>query len=222
MDIFETLKEYKKLLDADIITQAEFDLKKAELLESVDKTSDFENAAPTKSVKKTTAEEQARPTAKETARDEKISNQNYDADLSEMPNSNGARKAASILCLIGFIVSILSAIYALYFTLSLEHIDTISTAIAVIEMIDTMLVSIVLGLLWRILRKNKGYKSNTIGTAGLVCFVISGLILICSLALVLKKALIDHPSLTFDIVETAILTIAFFIIWRKAGVKNSK
>lgn len=79
MDKFETLKEYKKLLDADIITQEEFDLKKAELLGSGNKTSDSEKAAQAEAAKKA-AEEQARLEAEEASRKDKT----YDSAINQM------------------------------------------------------------------------------------------------------------------------------------------
>ena len=223
MDIFETLKEYKKLLDADIITQAEFDLKKAELLKSTDITGDSENAKHAESAKNATVEEQTRPSAEALATKEEALNQHYDADLSDISNSKGARKVASILCLIGFIGSVFLSVYALYFTLTTtEHAEIISTVINIIETIEILLITIMLFLLWRLLRKNKGYVSNTIGSVSLVCFIISGLILICCLVLVLRKMLLNHPSLTFDTVEVILLAIAFFVIWKKADNNRSR
>lgn len=214
MDIFEELKEYKKLLDADIITQTEFDLKKAELLEFGDKTGDSKKVAQNALTEKQTCLEVEEATIGE-------KNEPTDVGVSEISNSMGVRKVASILCLIGFIVSIPLAAYALYYTFTLVHTDTISTAISIIEIINAILVSIMMLLLWRLLRKRKEYISNTIGSASLVCFGISGLILLGCIVLVLRKMLLQHPSLTFDIVEVAILTIAFFIIWRKTGKKNN-
>ena len=197
-------------------------MKKAELLGFGDKTSKSEKAAYAEAVKKATPEDQVRLEKIEAKTEEIIINQNYDISLSEIPNSMGARKVASIICLIGSIISTLLAVYALHFTFTIEYTDTLSKVINIIETMNMILVSIMLVLLWRLLRKSKGYISNTIGSVSLVCFVISGLILISCLVLVLRKMLLNHPSLTFDIVEEVLLAIAFYIIWRKAKNRNSK